>query len=247
VKRNDEIWKTEGRAKRFLEGIRPAMPWVSEQLEAMFRVIEARGEDVNSFVDLGCGGGMLTEAILDRYPQSSGALVDFSKTMLKEAERNMAGRSDNLRFIEADLGVETWVSTLKDCSPFDLIASGFCIHHQADERKRQLYGEIYDLLKPGGLFINIERVASSTKWLEMIFYDALSDSMYKFHSDNGSTKTKEQIFDEIVNGTDRTADRLASVEAQCGWLRDLGFQDVDCFFKMFDVAVFGGRRPQVRL
>jgi hypothetical protein len=34
----------------------------------------------------------------------------------------------------------------------------------------------------------------------------------------------------------------APVEKQCQWLRDIGFQDVDCFFKTFELALFGGRK-----
>ena len=36
---------------------------------------------------------------------------------------------------------------------------------------------------------------------------------------------------------------MASVEDQCEWLREIGFADVDCFFKVFELAVFGGRKP----
>ena len=27
------------------------------------------------------------------------------------------------------------------------------------------------------------------------------------------------------------------------WLRQIGFQDVDCYFKAFELALFGGRKP----
>ena len=36
-----------------------------------------------------------------------------------------------------------------------------CIHLQ-DERKRALFGEIHSLLVPGGVFINLDLVASAT-------------------------------------------------------------------------------------
>jgi hypothetical protein len=36
---------------------------------------------------------------------------------------------------------------------------------------------------------------------------------------------------------------LALVDVQCGWLREIGFQDVDCFFKVFELALLGGRKP----
>jgi tRNA (cmo5U34)-methyltransferase len=42
---------------------------------------------------------------------------------------------------------------------------------------------------------------------------------------------------------DKDANILAPVEEQCAWLRDIGFTDVDCYLKVFELAVFGGRRP----
>ena len=43
-------------------------------------------------------------------------------------------------------------------------------------------------------------------------------------------------------GADKKENKPASVEMQCQWLRGIGFQDVDCFFKTFELALFGGRK-----
>jgi ubiquinone/menaquinone biosynthesis C-methylase UbiE len=185
---------------------------------------------------------MLAEAILERYPPSQGTLVDFSETMLEESKQRLASRSADIRFVMTDLGKKEWVDTVKDRFPFDLIVSGFCIHHQPDDRKKGLYKEVYNLLEPGGLFIHMEHVASGTKWLESIFFDALADSVHAFHTRKGTGKTRKDILENIMNSPERDANILTPVETQCRWLRDIGFQDVDCYFKMFEIAVFGGRR-----
>jgi acyl-coenzyme A thioesterase PaaI-like protein len=36
---------------------------------------------------------------------------------------------------------------------------------------------------------------------------------------------------------------LAPVEAQCRWLTEVGFADVDCHFRALELALFGGVRP----
>ena len=129
-------------------------------------------------------------------------------------------------------------------APYDVNVSGFAIHHLTDGRKRELYREIFGRLAPGGLFINTEHVSSSTSWIESISDNLHVDSVYAFHVKKGSQKTRVEIANEYVHRPDQQSNILAPMEVQCDWLRDCGFQDVDCYFKIFERAVFGGRRPK---
>ena len=126
------------------------------------------------------------------------------------------------------------------------MVSGFAIHHLPHSRKQQLYREIFDLLRPGGVFVNIEHVASQSDRDAAIFDEYLIDSLYAFHTRSGSGKSRAQVADEHVHRPDKDANILAPVEVQCAWLRDIGYQDVDCYLKIFELAVFAGRRPAER-
>jgi tRNA (cmo5U34)-methyltransferase len=53
------------------------------------------------------------------------------------------------------------------------VLSGFAIHHLPDERKRSLFGEIHDLLRAGGVFVNLEVVQCATPELHEEFNMAL--------------------------------------------------------------------------
>ena len=59
----------------------------------------------------------------------------------------------------------------------------------------------------------------------------------------GTGKSREEVAEEFVHRPDKQANILALVEVQCDWLRDCGFDDVDCYFKVLELALFGGRRP----
>jgi hypothetical protein len=68
------------------------------------------------------------------------------------------------------------------------------------------------------------------------------DSIIEYNRAMGKGKSREQAVTEFFNRPDKNANILAPVEDQCVWLREAGFADVDCFFKVFELAVFGGRR-----
>src|SRR6185436_8265705 len=135
--RQDTIWKSDSLVKTFLEGVRGGIPFATEQIEIMLRVIEARGEPVERFVDLGCGSGVLTQALLSRYPQATGILVDFSEPMLDAARSQLSQHAAQLSFVNQDFGDKGWISAVNPQAPFDVIMSAYAIHHQPDARKRE--------------------------------------------------------------------------------------------------------------
>jgi hypothetical protein len=124
--------------------------------------------------------------------------------------------------------------------------SGYSIHHQPDHRKRSLYGEIYSLLNPGGWFINIEHVSSNAQLNIDLFERHYASARYAIEKENPSTRSFEDVLQEYVTRPDKAANILAPVELQCDWLREIGFQEVDCYFRIYELAVFAGRKPNLK-
>ncbi|MDY6781555.1 MAG: class I SAM-dependent methyltransferase [Cyanobacteriota bacterium] len=238
------IWESEDLSRTYLEGVRGAIPLASEQIDVLLRTIRAAGIEVNSFLDLGCGNGILGGAIAREYPDAKGCFLDLSETMLNAA-RSQVGEGNHTSFILQDFGLPDWTNAVKKEAPFDVIVSGFSIHHQRDRRKQEIYAEIYNLLQPGGLFLNLEHIASRSPWGEQAFNELFVDRLYAFHRDRGSDKSREEIGREYYSRDDKSANILAPVEEQCNWLREIGFIDVDCFMKIFEIALFGGMRSQI--
>jgi len=237
--RTDEVWKTSSLVSVYLEGVRGAIPLAQEQIDIMLRLITACGEPIRRFLDLGCGDGVLSAAILQRYPQAEGVLVDFSEPMLNAARNRFGRQNGSVRFANVDYGLATWTRSVDEYGPFDAIVSGYSIHHQPDTRKREVYAEIFWLLCPGGIFINVEHVSSSSNWVASVNDDLFIDHLHRRHQDKSRTEVAETYY----RHPDKEANILAPVELQCQWLREVGFADVDCYLKCLELAVFGGRRP----
>jgi len=238
----DEVWKLPAIVDRFLS-YRAAIPLAHEQIGVMMSILKSRTQSVESFMDLGCGDGILGAAILGEYPSSRGVLVDFSEPMLEQARQQLKEYRDRLAFMNLDYGDPAWATRMQARGPFDAIVSGYSIHHQPDHRKRQIYEEIFSLLKPGGWFINIEHVASEAQLNIDLFEHHYVSARFAIEQRQGGTRTFDQLAEEYRNRPDKAANILAPTGLQCDWLRATGYEEVDCYFRIYELAVFGGRRP----
>lgn len=236
--RKDIIWQDPEVTRNFLEGVRGGLPYAADQLAIMLRLLAANDLPIERFIDLGSGAGAVAGAVLAAYPDAQAILVDFSEPMLDQA-RAILGKAE---IVQGDFASSAWLDKISHYAPVDAVVSAFAIHHATHERKRELYGEIYNLLRPGAFFINIEHVSSSTPWVEAQADSLIIDTMWAYYSKQGTNKTREQVEADFLNRPDKEANILAPVEDQCQWLRQIGFADVDCYFKSFELAVFGGRR-----
>jgi SAM-dependent methyltransferase len=237
-----EVWKQAAIVERFLS-FHAAIPLAREQIGVMLTLLATRSEPVRSFIDLGCGDGILGAALLDKYPESRGVLADFAELMLDQARIQLKEYEAQLNFVNLDYADHAWVNAMHASAPFDAIVSRYSIHHQPDERKRAIYADIFGLLAPGGWFINIEHILPSASLATDLLNDHIIDGRFAIEVRNGGSKTRQEIADIFLNRPDREANLLTPVETQCNWLREIGFEQVDCYFRIFELAVFAGRRP----
>ena len=141
-------------------------------------------------LDLGAGDGRLLALLrLDR-PESRGVSTDLSPTML-EAARARFGDDPLVEVAEYDLDAP--LATLGAPGSFDAVVSCFAIHHCSHARKRALYREVFDLLEPGGVFYNLEHVASPTPELHEAFFTALGMTLADEDASNQLLDVETQV------------------------------------------------------
>lgn len=172
-------------------------------------LLEALPARVERFLDLGTGDGRLLALVGERHPQAHGIGIDASVPMLERAQRRFA-ENPLIELRQHDLAEQLPAQR----GAFDAIVSALAIHHIPDERKRSLLGEVRKLLRPEGVFVNLEIVTSPTPELHERFRHAIG----RPHDD--------------------PSDLLAGLEEQLQWLRDAGFGQVDCRFKWLELTLF---------
>ena len=165
-------------------------------------------------LDLGTGDGRLLALLLLHCKDAQCVGIDNSPTMIDAANERFRNEP-RVQILTHDLE-----QALPNFGSFDAIVSSFAIHHCTNKRKRTLYAEIFDRLTPDGVFCNLEHVASPTMSLHQRFLDSLG--MIPANEDKGNI--------------------LLDVETQLGWLREIGYQDVDSYWKWLELCLFGGSR-----
>jgi ubiquinone/menaquinone biosynthesis C-methylase UbiE len=227
-------WQDGDTARRFLEERRGAIPFGAEQTQMLLQVVRHFRPAPRTLVDLGCGDGFLARSLLGEYAEARAHLLDHSEPMLERAREAMAPWEGRCTLQLGDLADALDLPL----QGVDLVVSGYAIHHLPHARKRTLYREIYALLAPGGLFVNVEHVASATPRSEALF-----DTLYIDHIARWNGKPRPEVEHAYHTRPDKKDNILAPVWEQMEWLRECGFREVDCYFKWLELAVFGGVRP----
>jgi len=236
-------WKTIQLTRDFLDGVRGGIPLATTQIELIIRIIRTWKPDLETIMDLGCGDGILGRQILKFWPDVKGIFVDYSEPMLRAAREKGNPFKSRSEYYLLDFGDQKWNKAFSHSPPVDVVVSGFSIHHLEDDKKLNVYRDIFDLLKPGGIFLNLEHVASPDTRLEKMFDEVFVDGLYEFHQKSDSPLNRDEISEKYYKREDKVLNKLTSVELQCDWLREIGFQHVDCYFKLFEIALFGGCKP----
>jgi tRNA (cmo5U34)-methyltransferase len=205
------LWTSNEHASDYLE----RADQISHRTEGEAALLEFIPPSTRRILDLGTGDGRLLALVRRQHPETEAVAVDFSPAMLEAVRKRFAGDAGGT---VVDHNMD---SPLPALGKFDAVISSFAIHHLVHERKRALYAEIYRSLNAGGVFCNLEHVASPTERLHEEFLQRIGFTVE----------------------TEDPSNKLLDVETQLGWLREIGFTEVDCQWKWRELALLTGTKP----
>lgn len=188
---------------------------IPHRIEGESTLLEEISPRAKRILDIGAGDGGLLDLCLLKCPHAQGVALDFSPAMLDKL-RGKYGEEKRVEVIDHDINYP--LPSSLGC--FDVVVSSFSIHHVDDQRKYDLYKEIWQILDDDGVFCNLEHVSSPTHTLHEKFFLAM-----------GMTLADED-----------KSNRLLDVETQLRFLREIGFTEVDCYWKWRELALLIGKK-----
>lgn len=203
-------WQTVNHALAYLARA-DKLPHRTEGEKVLLDQIPA---NVGRVLDLGTGDGRLLSLVMLNNPHAEGVALDFSEPMLNQAKKRFAN-NQCVALVKHDFSRPLPAEQL---GKFDAVVSSLAIHHLTHERKKQLYTEVFGILNAKGVFCNLEHVSSPTQNLHLKFLAATG----------------------LTLQTEDPSNKLLDVKTQLKWLRELGFVDVDCYWKWLEVALLVG-------
>ena len=175
-------------------------------------------------LDVGAGTGLLSGLIRAQRPDSHLTLADVSEAMLAKAQQRFTNDA------QVDYQVADFVlDNLK--GSYDVVVSALALHHTPQSQLKAVFAKIYAALNRGGMFINADQVLGNTPENEARYEAIWQAEVLK----RGASQQDLNMAIERMK-----ADRTATLENQLDWLREVGFQHVECWFKEYRFAVYSG-------
>jgi len=209
--------------------VRKALPTFDEIFRVAAELVPFPDDATFLVADLGAGTGLLSERLAAAYPRARFELFDASAEMIAKAKQRFESRASQFLFRHEDL------RRFGEPRRFDLVVSSLAIHHLEHREKQGLFRSIFDSLRPGGAFINVDQVLGAAP-----FGDLYWDTWLNRVRSSGAPES--QI--EASAARRLEFDRDASLQDQITWLCEAGFA-ADCIYKHYFVAVFLALKPAV--
>jgi len=228
----------------FLRYGRYFVPDREHQMQTIANLLTDTGSS-GALFDLGCGEGLLSEAILEKHPEWIVYGLDVSPEMRQHAESRLSRFGKRFHARHFDLYAPSWPRLQE---PLLAIVSSLAIHHLSGDGKQELAREVIDLLAPGGAFIVADLIEpahpsswelAGREWDKAVRERSLqmdeSLAGFNFFDSHRWNCFRYRDPDEL--------DKPSPLFDQLKWLEAAGFSPVDVFWMRAGHAIFGGWKP----
>lgn len=216
-----------GCVPQYREMISTAVDWQARHLA---------GRSECRLLDLGCGTGNTTLAMLDRIPGCSIACLDGSREMLAVARKKLESFPVELhcRDLASDDRHLPWTD-----DTFDGAISTLVLEHLPFDEYRKVLRGLLRILKPGALMVAVEGYAGEK--LQSVYMEEMARQEQRLVQ--AGTLSRE-LLDEIKRvSKEKETHYFATIAEKREWWMDEGFTEVETIRQYYCVAIMVGQKP----
>jgi tRNA (cmo5U34)-methyltransferase len=234
----NETWGNEEFIKRWADkGWQTPIREV--QVAMVLRMIPQPIEASIRVLDIGAGYGALAAAVLRERPNATAVCQDASAAMLQMGRQKNTDLEQRISFIQGSLEDPSWLNPIE--GTFDAIISSRALHHfTANQRRREIFKEVFNLVRPGGCFINADNVRGNSKSLNDRYRRAREDYLDRIIRQSSNGKTNLAEVRAASPSSYHGPHNNGYLDEELAWLKEAGFVDVDCFWRFTTMVVYGG-------
>jgi tRNA (cmo5U34)-methyltransferase len=208
-------------------------------LEVARELLLALSREHSRVLELGAGTGDFTGKIAAGKQFDEIVVTDGAAAMLDVARERLAGAYPALRFEMVDFSAQ-WAGRF-GVNSFDSVVSTLALHHAVE--KRPLFRQVFDVLKPGGVFVLGDHVAAVTRTGRyLIGRERAFERLNRPDVVAASLLEEAMAFD-----TQRQIDEGNNCEPAGAYIKmlvDSGFEEVECLWQDYWLALFVALKPQ---
>jgi tRNA (cmo5U34)-methyltransferase len=236
----------EADSRDFIDLGRIFVPDREEQIATVLQLIPEPGDGL--LVDLCCGAGPLTAALLARFPRARVLAMDLSPAMLEHVRTTLgdvSGVGNRLQTRQFDLADRSW---RRFPEPIHSFVSSLAIHHLDGEGKRQLFRDLTAALAPGGALVIADLVQPATSAGQALAAKAWDDAVHRQALEIAGDLAPCEVFREerwnfYADPDPDPIDQPSPLIDQLHWLAEAGLTGVEVHWLKAGHAIFGGFRP----
>jgi len=223
----------------------------AERVQLLVRLVRETVSPVKRVLDLGCGTATLMQAFLDAFPEAEACGVDFDPVLLPLAQQRLRSYGARSRLILTDLRSESWRAQLPE--RFDAVISATALHWLTEVQLASLYRQLAGLLRPGGLFINADHVASRQPQVQK-FWEQSREAMRRVEAKPDGEDWEgfweayaqalglsggRRIAERVLGGWKGGVEEGMPLEWHFAELKASGFSHPECFWRCDGDAIYG--------
>jgi tRNA (cmo5U34)-methyltransferase len=221
------------------------VPSRQTQIDVLTRLIPAERDEAFAVVELGAGDGTLARAVMEAFPRCRYVALERSEQMRTRLEERLRMYGDRAAVRGFELADLAWRRALPQ--PLRCVLASLVVHHLSGPDKRRLFADTAVHLERGGALLLADVVQPETDRVQRLFalqWEASARAQSQERGDAAET------FSQFIRGgwnhyardNPDPYDQPSGLFEQLVWLREAGFETVDCFWMHAGHAIFGGYR-----